>query len=47
MLLEPKLISLLRFDFDFDCVIIINYSTVYYPASHVYFNQIQLTLKSK
>ena len=47
MLLEHKPIYLLRFDFDFDCVIIINHSIVYYPVSHVYFNHIQLTLKAK
>ena len=47
MLLEPKPISLLRFDFDFYCVIIINYFTVYYPVSHANFNHMQLTLKSK
>ena len=29
-----------------DCVIIIHYFTVYYPASQVYFNYIQMNLKS-
>ena len=47
MLFEPKPSSLLRFHLDFDCVIIIHYSTVYYPASQVYSNHIQMTLKSK
>ena len=37
MLLEPKLMYLIRFHFDFDYITIINYFIVYYPVSHVNF----------